>query len=421
MLQIKEKKDCCGCEACVQRCPQQCITVREDSEGFLYPVVDEGRCTDCGLCERVCPGLQPGEPREPLKVYAAKNPDEKVRIQSSSGGIFSLLAEQVIRAGGVVFGARFDGRWEVVHDYTEAMEGLEAFRGSKYVQSRTGETYRQAETFLRAGRKVLFCGTPCQIAGLKLFLRKEYENLLTVDFICHGVPSLGVWRKYLQEIAARRAAGKNTVLSASLNTSDDISQNISSISFRDKALGWKKFSFVVRLSATDGAEKNSVLLSECFSKNLFMRGFLTNLYLRPSCYACPAKSFRSGSDMTIGDFWGVECVLPDFDDDKGISGVMLNSRKAEVLWKSIPVDCKSVLYPQLYRANPALEMSAKESGNRKLFVWKEGQLLLPLIERLTRESRWKKLKAGSRFCLRVFLQKTGLFHTVISIIRKCKI
>lgn len=152
-----------------------------------------------------------------------------------------------------------------------------------------------------------------------------------------------------------------------------------------------------------------------------MRGFLTNLYLRPSCYACPAKSFRSGSDMTIGDFWGVECVLPDFDDDKGISGVMLNSRKAEVLWKSIPVDCKSVLYPQLYRANPALEMSAKESGNRKLFVWKEGQLLLPLIERLTRESRWKKLKAGSRFCLRVFLQKTGLFHTVISIIRKCKI
>ena len=204
MLQIKEKKDCCGCEACVQRCPQQCIAVREDSEGFLYPVVDEGRCTDCGLCERVCPGLQPGEPREPLKVYAAKNPDEKVRIQSSSGGIFSLLAEQVIRAGGVVFGARFDGRWEVVHDYTEAMEGLEAFRGSKYVQSRTGETYRLAETFLRAGRKVLFCGTPCQIAGLKLFLRKEYENLLTVDFICHGVPSPGIWRKYLQEIAARR-------------------------------------------------------------------------------------------------------------------------------------------------------------------------------------------------------------------------
>ncbi len=421
MIALKNNSECCGCEACVQRCPQHCIVMREDSEGFYYPVVDSEKCTDCSLCERVCPEIHSGEGHSPLKVYAAKNRDEEIRRESSSGGIFTLLAEKILSESGVIFGARFDTRWEVVHDYTENVEGLGAFRGSKYVQSRIRDSFRQAECFLKAGRKVLFSGTPCQIAGLKLFLRKEYDNLLTVDFICHGVPSPGVWRKYLKEIAARRAVGKNTVLSASLNESDDVLQNIFSISFRDKVLGWKKFSFVVRISATDGAEKNSVLLSECFSKNLFMRGFLTNLYLRPSCYACPAKSFRSGSDLTIGDFWGVEGVLPDFDDDKGISGVMLNTRKAELLWESIPVDCKSVLYPQLYRANPALEKSAKEPQNRKLFVWKEEQPLLPVIERFIRENWWKKLKSDSRFYLRVFLQKMGLFHAGVSIIRKCRI
>ena len=140
-----------------------------------------------------------------------------------------MLAEKILSEGGVVFGARFDARWEVVHDYTENVEGLSAFRGSKYVQSRIGDSFRQTECFLKTGRKVLFSGTPCQIAGLKLFLKKEYDNLLTVDFICHGVPSPGVWRKYLKEIAARRAAGKNTVLYASLNKSGDVLRDISFI------------------------------------------------------------------------------------------------------------------------------------------------------------------------------------------------
>lgn len=202
MIEIKDKSQCCGCNACVQRCPKQCIAMCEDEEGFLYPEVDEAICIDCGLCENVCPVINQADARIPLQVYAAKNTDEKIRMHSSSGGVFSILAEQTIKQGGVVFGARFDENWEVKHDYTETIDGVSVFRGSKYVQSKTGDTFKQAEQFLKQNRKVLFSGTPCQIVALKRYLKKEYENLLLVDFICHGVPSLGVWRKYLKQVIA---------------------------------------------------------------------------------------------------------------------------------------------------------------------------------------------------------------------------
>lgn len=215
MLQLTDKQDCCGCHACASVCARQCITMQEDNEGFLYPVVDASTCTDCGLCEKVCPVINQDEPRKPLKVYAAKNRNEEIRRQSSSGGIFTPLAESVIRDGGVVFGAKFDKDWNVVHAWTDTIEGITDFRGSKYVQSTIGDAYREAREFLKQGRKVLFSGTPCQIAGLRKFLRKEYDNLLAVDVVCHGVPSPLVWRKYLEEtrvkLRAERDAGKNTV------------------------------------------------------------------------------------------------------------------------------------------------------------------------------------------------------------------
>lgn len=200
MIRIDRPTDCCGCEACAQRCPKQCIAMHADAEGFLYPRINTAACIDCGLCEQVCPVLRPAAPRTPTAVYAAKNPDERIRMESSSGGVFTLLAERTIRAGGVVFGARFDEAWEVVHDSTETIEGLAAFRGSKYVQSRIGTSFARAEEFLKQGRQVLFTGTPCQIAGLNRFLRRSYDNLLTVDVVCHGVPSPLVWRRYLDEI-----------------------------------------------------------------------------------------------------------------------------------------------------------------------------------------------------------------------------
>ena len=163
MVRIEDKKGCCGCSACVQRCPKQCISLYEDEEGFLYPKVDVATCIDCGLCEKVCPVLNQSEERVPLEVYAAKNPNEEIRRESSSGGIFTLLAEQTIDAGGVVFGVRWNEHFEAVHAYTETKDGLAAFRGSKYVQSRVGDTFKQAELFLKQGRQVLYSGVPCQI------------------------------------------------------------------------------------------------------------------------------------------------------------------------------------------------------------------------------------------------------------------
>lgn len=199
MIDIIQKQDCCGCEACVQICPKGCMCMVEDTEGFLYPQVDKSVCVNCGLCEKVCPVIHQNKSRTPLKVYAAKNMDEEVRLKSSSGGIFTLLAESVIKRGGVVFGAKFDDEWMVVHDYTDNIEGVAAFRGSKYVQSIIGNAYRKVEQFLKSGRMVLFTGTPCQIAGLKKYLRKEYKKLLAVDLVCHGVPSPKVWQMYLEE------------------------------------------------------------------------------------------------------------------------------------------------------------------------------------------------------------------------------
>lgn len=199
MINIAVKSKCTGCSACVQRCPKQCISFEEDSEGFYYPQVNLSLCINCGLCEKVCPVLQQDKPRNPVIVYAAKNSNLSTRLASSSGGIFALLAETILRQNGVVFGARFDNEWNVIHDYTESLDGLSVFLGSKYVQSKIGNTYKYAERFLKEGRKVLFSGTPCQIVGLKKYLRKDYDTLLTVDFVCHGVPSPMIWRDYLNE------------------------------------------------------------------------------------------------------------------------------------------------------------------------------------------------------------------------------
>lgn len=251
----------------------------------------------------------------------------------------------------------------------------------------------------------MFSGTPCQIAGLKLFLKKEYDNLLTVDFICHGVPSPGVWRKYLKEIAARRAAGKNTVLYASLNKSGDVLRDISFISFRDKTLSWKKYSFVVCFSATDGAEKNSVLLSEDLHTNLFLKGFLADLYLRPSCYACPVKKLKSGSDLTIGDFWGVEYVLPRIDDGQGVSIIMSHNLKGQNICSSLNCDLWEIAYEQVIKGNSAVTNSCIKPLQRKIFFDRyESVALNDLIVQLTQLGCKQRLR---RFIKNILL-KSGL-------------
>lgn len=336
MIEIKDKSKCCGCNACLERCPKQCISMKEDKQGFLYPIVDITSCIDCGLCEKVCPILNRYNTKEPLQVLAAKNKNENQRLQSSSGGAFILLAEHIIKLGGIVFGARFDKNWEVEHCYTETLEGLSPLMRSKYVQSKIGNTFKQAEKFLKQGRSVMFVGTPCQIAGLKRFLRKEYDNLLAVDFICHGVPSPGIWRKYLEEIKSspNETVGKTSVLSFPLKSMPVII----SINFREKHKGgysWKKYGFEVKVKSSSQTDKNTVLKSNIFYENIFMKGFLSNLYLRPSCYKCTTKNGASGSDLTIADFWGIKNYYPEFDDDKGVSLIFVHTNKGKDVLKAL--------------------------------------------------------------------------------------
>lgn len=374
MLQLTDKQDCCGCHACVSVCVRQCISMQEDNEGFLYPVVDEGTCTDCGLCEKVCPVINQDEPRKPLKVYAAKNKDEEIRKQSSSGGIFTPLAESVIRDGGVVFGAKFDKDWNVIHAWTDTIEGIADFRGSKYVQSTIGDAYREAREFLKQGRKVLFSGTPCQIAGLRKFLLKEYGNLLAVDVVCHGVPSPLVWRKYLEEtrekLRAKRDAGKNTVSSSLMDL-----PVITGISFRDKTHGWKKYGFRLRYAAFKAA-KNSIpvpandserTLLQPFPDNVFMKGFLSNFYLRPSCYACSSRTGKSGSDITIADFWGVQNYYPEFDDDRGVGLVLVNTDRGRKAYEQVNAISLEATYEQGLNQNPCIEHSVPRTKHVKAF------------------------------------------------------
>lgn len=360
MIKITDKKDCCGCAACVQRCPKQCISLKEDGEGFLYPVVDESLCVGCGLCEKVCPIINRPEKLPVKEVLAVKNRNEDERMASSSGGVFVALAKKVIDQGGVVFGAVFDENWEVRHTYAESMDGVRPMMGSKYVQSRIGDTFRQAEKFLKEGRKVLFTGSPCQITALHNYLRKDYPNLLSVDFLCHGVPSPGVWRRYLDEVldrsARRAAAGKNTVLSSSLKSLPVIT----GIEFRDKTLhGWQKYSFVVRGASASKADKNSVLLSDIHYDNPYMKGFLSNVYLRPSCYRCKCKNGVSHSDLTIADFWGIGSVMPDFDDDIGVGLVLINSEKGKAVFEMLDVEVRVSSVSDAQRFNGGFKEDVK--------------------------------------------------------------
>lgn len=340
MIEIKEKKNCCGCRACATVCVKHCISMQADEEGFLYPIVDKDACSNCDLCEKVCPVINQSESRKPLKVYAAKNKNEEIRRQSSSGGIFTLLAEKVIEEGGVVFGARFDDNWDVIHSWTDTIEGIAAFRGSKYVQSTIGDTYREAKDFLKQGRNVLFSGTPCQIAGLKKYIRKDYDNLLTVDVVCHGVPSPKIWKEYLESLQL---------------------SNIGAISHKDKSTGWRGYSFSVK--DTYG----KIVYTEKACDNKYLSAFVRNYILRPSCFSCPAKAGKSLADITLADYWGIEHFVPQLDDNKGTSFVCSNTQKGVMIVDSLNLISVVADYQKSLPYNSCIVQSTNEPKLRKNF------------------------------------------------------
>ena len=349
MIKIDEKNKCVGCGACENVCPKKCITLEEDAEGFLYPQIDANKCVDCGLCERVCPVVHSEKVQdnalENVTAYAAYSIDEPIRSESSSGGIFSLIADYVIENGGVVYGAAFDENGNVCHIAVENKTELYRLRGSKYVQSYIGDSYNQVLLQLKAGRMVLFTGTPCQVEGLKTYLRGDYDNLICVDFICHGVPSPLVFRKYVN-FRESKAGSK-----------------MQRMSFRYKKYSWKTYS--VRFEFENHTE-----YIQPFSKDLFMRTFLSDLSLRPSCYDCKFKKVNRVSDITLADFWGIGAVLPDMDDNKGISLCILHSKVGRGIFEALSekMEYKKVNIEDAIRYNPSFIKSASLPAKRNEFM-----------------------------------------------------
>lgn len=350
MIQIDDKKNCCGCSACAQRCPKNCIVMKEDDEGFLYPEVNLDLCVNCGLCDKVCPIKEKSEINNYPKGYVAVNENDEIRLNSSSGGIFTPLAEMILREGGAVFGAAFDISCYIVkHICVDSTEGLEALRGSKYVQSRIEDTYIQVQKALTQDVKVLFSGTPCQIAGLKAYLGKEYELLYTVDILCHGVPSPSVWRKYLEKQESVHGSAVRRTF------------------FRHKNYGWKMYALSLEFS-------NDKAYEQIFTKDPFMQMFLWNICLRPSCYACKFKNISHTADITLGDAWGVENYMPDMDDDKGTSLILVHSNKGSellnIVLEKYNIRCKQVDVERMLPKTADSRKSVDEHRHRDRFIRK---------------------------------------------------
>lgn len=352
MIEIKHKKECCGCEACLQVCTQHCITFQQDPQGFFYPLVEKNACIKCGLCDKVCPIKNVKERSLSLEtpVYASYNKDAEQRRTSSSGGIFQLLASNIIQKNGVVFGAKFDSDWNVVHDFAENLEQIEDLKRSKYVQSRIGSCFKTAKTFLQQGKFVLFVGTPCQIAGLKSYLRKDYENLITVDVVCHGVPSPMIWQKYLKE--------KRHEIAMSNEGVDESDVVFKSISFRDKVKAWRKynltFEYNIHKSGTD--ETVDEVLSKYVWEDYYMLSFLHDYANRPSCFDCQFRNGKCNSDLTLADFWGIERLTDSIElkGEKGTSLIMIHSHKGRNLINEIPCDLNQFAFNDSFICNPAV-------------------------------------------------------------------
>jgi len=309
MIVIKNKKNCCGCSACANICPQKCIILVEDNEGFVYPQIDKEKCINCGACTNVCPIINAtkDDGAKP-KSYGAFSLNEEVLKNSSSGGVFYHLATYVMqKLNGVIYGACYvDNRTK--HISIDKVEDLRKLQTSKYIQSDMSDSFACAKKDLTDGKYVLFSGTPCQIEGLKHYLRKDYEKLFCIDIICHGVPSSKLWQKYL----------------------DFCEQNTNAeVNFRDKQNGWLNYG--VRIGKQVRAFKN----------DLFMQSFLRDYNLRPSCYDCKFKKIHRVSDITLGDFWGGDNVSKTIFNKNGTSLVLIQSNKGTKLFDGICDEIKT--------------------------------------------------------------------------------
>ncbi len=334
MIIITDKQKCCGCSACEEVCPRKCISMLPDSEGFQYPSVDAGKCIGCGLCERVCPVLKSScdqnvssrsegskeeitqrivlESKDKPKSCVGFIKNDGVRNDSTSGGVFSALAYHIIALGGVVIGARFNGKFEVEHWIAESKSEIGQFRGSKYVQSKQDGIYLEVKKLLDEGRWVLYSGTPCQAAGLRTYLHsKEYEKLIIVDIFCHGVGSPLYWQEYLKYVSKAHK------------------KSIKRIKFREKTYGYNSACLAIYFS--DGSS-----IKKGHDEDHYWAAFSKSMIFRPICYACPFKTLKHEySDFSIGDFWDTTGLTQEYKDANGCSLVLIQSVKGMSLLREI--------------------------------------------------------------------------------------
>lgn len=338
------KADCCGCSACANVCTKGCIRMSDNQEGFLVPVFDDTNCVNCGACENVCMLNAETETRKPLTTYVSSNKNTEVVNASSSGGVFASLAEKIIETGGVVFGASFNTNWRATITYIDSLKDLPLLMGSKYMQASIGYSYAQCKDFLKAGRMVLFSATPCQIKGLKMYLRQDYDNLICVDVACHGAPSPKVWDMYLDDLSKRFNKYKDS--------------NIWDFNARKK---WRNLHFQVY-------QKGDYFYFRSMPyENQYYKAFLRGLINRKSCYNCPAKAGRSLSDITLADCWGAEKITGRHDNNSGLSLVLINTTKGTVFYGSCDVNNESVSYEKALLYNNSLVKSSACHINRDGF------------------------------------------------------
>ena len=321
MIHIEDKKECCGCWACYNACPKHCIGMKEDEEGFRYPVVDASLCIDCGLCEKVCPVIHADKTDTPhaQQGFLAQHKDEDIRKESTSGGAFTAIASWIIRQGGIVYGAGYrKGTFIVEHQGVETEKDLSVFRNSKYVQSNIGNTFKEALGHLKAGRWVCFSGTPCQIEGFRNFLRgREYEKLVCVDLVCHGIPS--------PRILTRNIEAQQTLIGG----------EFTNVLFRDKHYGYHYSSFSI-YNKEKGKDYHKGVDS-----NAYLRAFFNNLSDRPSCYDCRFKKRYRRSDLTLWDCFPIEKFTKQMDG-KGTTRVLVQSEKGEMIMDAIGNELRTV-------------------------------------------------------------------------------
>lgn len=390
MVQLCEHDACVGCGACANACPRNCIRMSANADGFFYPVVKTDDCIDCGLCRKACPVLAPEQCDRETDAYAAYCENEQVQGASSSGGVFTLLAERILRNNGVVYGAGFDEYFRVKHLRIDHLDQLQALRGSKYAQSDMGSVYAQVKQDLKNGRHVLFSGTPCQVAGLHSFLGAEDEHLISIDIICHSVPSSKVLRRYLQSV---EEAEKSQVVH---------------VNFRDKRESWQ--GYYLRVAMKNGHE----LLCRG-GENRYMRAMIQGLSTRTSCYGCKFKGENRKSDITLGDFWGVESACPEMFHKDGTSLVLTHTLRGRRLFEEVSgslryqkADIKKAL-----QDNPAYSMVSRPHRYREEFFKKlEDEDFIALVDRLLAptQEELRQQKRNNSILMRVLRKLRQIFQ-----------